>query len=852
MRDEWAREWEAELDDREATLTRLRQPRMRDRMRLLRQTSGALWDALWLRTSRWQTTRAMLRNARVSGPVVFSLGAAMAATIAAAGLYDALLVRPPGIRDADRVLTLYVNTPTNAWDTVSGDDLRYYREQSRSFAGLAAVPEGVSTMSAPDLQERLISVGVSENYFDLLGVTPRLGSLTFPSGSGAPNEFVILSEALWRRLGADPGIVGRPFKVEHATLTVMGVAPASFVGMNWVWRTDLWYPLAAVAKVNGSPEVQLTRTDRGLYMLGRLAPGVTPDQAQAEVAGLSARLAATYPETDKDRKAFLTPTTTIPARHRGWITPMLAALVGLALLTLVAAASNATNLLLALALARRHEMLVRTALGASRVQLMSPLLRESLMLAAGAGLVGFAAAYAALSRLSAHAISIGPDFPAPSFDVRPSVAFAAVAALVVIAVGVCIGLAPAWRAASDGLSGALNRELALTGTRRNRLRNVLIVVQTTVATVVLVGVGVAWRSSTNLRNVDLGFSERNLLTAEASLDTSAFNARSAAEFYERVRTTIGAIPGIEAVTFASGMPINSCCEHDLLRSEDGAEGSGTSVPYSVVDDAYFRTIGIPVLSGRTFDERDLPRAPEAIVVNRLLATSRWPNQNPIGQRLRIENGNRLVTVIGVVADSKYSAVDEPPTPIIYFGLRQHFRANVAVIARTAGDPRRLTRLVRQSFAAIDPKLQVFMVRTLDDDLELNLLLPNVIAAGLTGLGALALVLTAVGLYGTVFYSVGQRRREIGIRLAMGAQPSDVMGLVLRQALILGGAGAAMGLALSQLALPIAASAFYGIRPVEVGILSAVGAFSLIVTVVVAFAAARPWTRVSAVEILRSP
>jgi ABC-type antimicrobial peptide transport system permease subunit len=175
-----------------------------------------------------------------------------------------------------------------------------------------------------------------------------------------------------------------------------------------------------------------------------------------------------------------------------------------------------------------------------------------------------------------------------------------------------------------------------------------------------------------------------------------------------------------------------------------------------------------------------------------------------------------------------------------------------VIARTAGDPRRLTRLVRQSFAAIDPKLQVFMVRTLDDDLELNLLLPNVIAAGLTGLGALALVLTAVGLYGTVFYSVGQRRREIGIRLAMGAQPSDVMGLVLRQALILGGAGAAMGLALSQLALPIAASAFYGIRPVEVGILSAVGAFSLIVTVVVAFAAARPWTRVSAVEILRSP
>ena len=451
-----------------------------------------------------------------------------------------------------------------------------------------------------------------------------------------------------------------------------------------------------------------------------------------------------------------------------------------------------------------------------------------------------------------YGVSIGPDYPAPSFDVRPGVTFAMLSAIVVITVGIGVGLAPAWRAASDGLSGALNRELMTTGTRRNRLRNVLVVLQTTVATVVLVGVGVSWRSAANLRHVELGFSARNLLSAATSLDLSDQTLRAATEFHDRLRAAMAAIPGVEAVSQSSLIPVNSCCERDLVRNEDGAESSWTSMPYAVVDDGFFETVGVRVLAGRTFDRRDLPRASEAIVVNQLLARSRWPNQDPIGQRLRIENGNRLVTVIGVVADGKYSNVDEPPMPLMYFGLRQHPQAGVATIVRTSGNPGGVRRLVRQAFADLDPNLQVWSLRTLQEDLQLNLLLPDMIVAGLTGLGALALVLTAVGLYGTVFYSVGQRRKEIGIRVAMGAQPSHVLGMVLRQALLLGGIGAAVGLTVSQLILPIAASAFFGIRPVEAGILAAVGAFSVFVTLVVAFAAARPWTKVSALEILRSP
>ena len=267
---------------------------------------------------------------------------------------------------------------------------------------MASFTEGLTTMSAPDLQERLISVGISANYFDMLGVTPRLGTLAFPANAGAAGELVIISESLWKRLGADPDIVGRPFRLEHATLTILGVAPASFAGMNWVFHTDIWYPDSARAKIDGRPAQPITRADHGLVLLGRLAPGGTFEQAQAEVAGLSAQLAATFPETDKDRRAFLTPTTIIPAQFRGWTTPMLAALVGLALLTLMAACSNATNLLLGLAISRRHEMLVRTALGASKLQLMSPLLRESVLLATTAGTLGFAAAYASLSALSSY------------------------------------------------------------------------------------------------------------------------------------------------------------------------------------------------------------------------------------------------------------------------------------------------------------------------------------------------------------------------------------------------------------------------------------------------------------------
>jgi predicted permease len=850
LRDEWRQEWDAELAHRETTVEQWRAPTFGDRARLLRQSSGAVWDALWLYSSRWQSVRSLLRHWRICAVAAVSLGVAVAATIVSFGLYDALLLRPPGVQAPRELVTIFVSSPSNSYDVLSYLDLPFYRQRARSFSGLAAFSEGLTSFAVTDVHDHLVGMTVSENYFAVVGVRPKFGTLTFPTGPGAPTQVVVVSEALWKRLGADPNLIGRTIRVDHATLTVLGVAPASFTGMNLVWRTDLW--VGPDANLQAIPPTPPDRTDRAFYLLGRLAPDVTSEQAQAEVGGLSAILAAEYPTTDKDRKAFVTPTTTITANFRGDVMPALAALVGLALVTLVAACSNATNLLLGLALTRRHEMLVRTALGASRLQLMMPLLRESLTLAVAAGALGFTLAYGGLSALSAIGLSFGPDIPPPAFDVRPDIVVVAVAVMLAVVVGLGIGLGPAWRAAADGLSGALTRELASTGGRGRRLRSILLIVQTAVATTVLVGAVVAWRGVENLQRVDLGFSARDLVVDDLTLERAGYTRAAGREFYDNLRAAVARVPGVQAVSLASGSPLSGCCDRTNLHGDgEAASNRLTNLAFATVDDDYFATLGVRVIQGRTFEPRDTPRSQEVVVVNQHLARSRWPDQDPVGQHLIIENGNRRVEVIGVVADGKYESLAEAPQPMLYYSLRQHYQEGIAVIARTAGESPAFTRAIGQAITNLNRDLEIWVARTLKDNLRLELLFPTMIFMGLGGLGGLALLLTAIGLYGTVFYSVSQRRTEIGIRVALGAQPRDVLGLVLRQTLIFGVIGSAIGAGLSLLALPIVSSLFFGVHPAEPVMVSAVALSSVAISSGVGYVAARPWARTSAIEIMRA-
>ena len=853
LRPAWRDEWNAELHHREATLNKWRALTARDRGRLLRESLGALWDALWLQSSRWQSLRFLAKHGRLTAAAVVSLGAAMAVTIAALGIYNALLLRPPGVQAPRDLLTLYVGAPSNPFDMVSTSDYRYYRDHNRSFSSVLAFPFGITWNLTDNAQARVTGMAVSDNYFDVLGVRPLMGRLTFPPRGD--RDVIVLSEALWRRLGADPNIVGQTVRVGVKTdARVIGVVPATFAGMALVWRPDEWFPLTEPGQTSSAPAPE-DRTVRWLNLVGRLKPGVTAAQAQADVVRLSEQIAAEYPKTDAGRRAFLTPTTIIPAPNRSSAAPIVGVIVVIASLTLIAACTNVTNLLLGLAMARRHEMLVRVALGATRVQLMVPLLREGLLLGTIAGGLGVGAADAGLIALSRFTVSLGPDIPPASFDFHPDLTVAALAVVVTVLVGLAIGLVPAWRAASDGLAGGLHRASAVGGTRRARLRHALIVVQISVATVVLVGVGLALRNVENYRHADLGFSARNLVIAEMDLSVGGYTEVTGRALYDRVRAGLAALPGVQAVSLASGMPIEDCCEHDRARPDDaraGGDDAGVDVPYAVVDESYFSTIGLARVAGRTFDGHDAPNHPETIVINRTMARRFWPTGDPIGQRVRIKNGDRIVQVVGVVADAKYESVDEDPTLFMYFALKQHYRdhGQVAVIVRTAGSASAFASPVREGLRRLTPDVTPLWIRVFEDDLRVARLVPNLTLASVGGLGVLALLLTFVGLYSTVFYSVSQRQAEIGIRVALGAQPRHLFGLVFHQTAILALIGYAVGIGISQAGRPIVAAVLYGVRPVEIGVLAAVLIVNVLLAVGIAYLAVKPWTRLSAMEIVR--
>ena len=420
--------------------------------------------------------------------------------------------------------------------------------------------------------------------------------------------------------------------------------------------------------------------------------------------------------------------------------------------------------------------------------------------------------------------------------------------LVAIASGFAVGLAPAWRAASDGLSGAINRELAAGEPRKARIRQVLVVIQMAVATVVLVGVGVSIRSFINLRHAPLGFSARQLAFVGVDLHRSGFDGRTGPAFYERMRQRLAVVPGVEAVTLADEPPMAGFPRDRVLTEGERRRRTATAPRRHTRSST--RAISRPSAStssrAAAFDSRDQSGSVEVVIVNATMARQRWPGRDPIGKRLRIENGNRLVQVIGVVPDGKYEDVTEEPLPFMYFTLAQHYLPDITVIARTRGTAVPARDTLTRALLEMDPTIVFGGIgtMTLDDLLELSLLLPRAIVATTLVFGVLTLALAVLGLYSTVFYSVSQRKKEMGIRMALGAQPRDLFALVLKQTGWVAATGAILGMAAGMALLPLASSIFYGIGAVEPLVVSAVAMCSVVVALSTTYLVARQWMGLS--------
>ena len=797
--------------------------------------------------------RVLRRHAKLSLIAVSSLAIGLASAFIGLCTYRAVLMGPPAVPEPDQLLTVYTVTPDQPFNELSYPDYLALRDGNHVFSGLAAIPFSIST--TPTLfegrQKSSLVNAVSDNYFQVLGVSFLLGRGFAPGDDAQVTRSAVLSYAYWQWLGRDPSVLGKVVTINGIPLTIVGVAPAGFVGTILSDLPDLWYPLSAGQVLfQQSSDWRTRRQDTPYSLIGRLRPGVTRPQALAELQALSRQIAVAHPDTNKDRAAAVTPISMLAPDSVADAELLCALILAVLGLVLLAACTNVLNLLLALSSLRRQEFLIRAALGAGRARLVGQLLVDAGIMAAAGGLLGFGLTAFGLRRL----MDFKPYLPGIgvipiTLDFRPTLSVGAVMVVLVCLVACALGLLPGLEASRADVADALRGEVLIGGARKSRVRNLLVGAQLFACTVVLVGVGLCLESLHNVRRLDLGYAPQNVAILNLTDGDASRSDVARRALFDRVRKTVSEAGGIDAVSLSATMPLEGGPPVQVTIGSGGAT-QAASVSLGVVDGAYFSTLRIPVLEGRVFAATDLPTSPEVGVINRTMAQRFWRGGDPVGETVVVNDGHRRVAVVGVVADSRYSDIDEPPTPVMYLGLSQHPTQQLNVLARTRSDARAALTPLAASLDKLDAQLEAAPFTTLEDWTNFAFYRDRLALTCVTGFGLLAVVLTAVGLYGAVFYSVSGRTREFGVRVALGAAPRDLLTMILRHVAAVSAAGIVLGLGIGIGGTALVASWLYGIRPVEWTVLAGVGFGMMTMTLLMAYSAARPWLRVDPLRAVR--
>jgi predicted permease len=786
--------------------------------------------------------RSLRRYWKLTAISVFSLSIAMALGVLALSVSYTALLLPPPAPAADRLVMIYARSPGEAVGQISYPDYQYLREHNHVFTGIAAAPNSIGLNEDFDDQGRVIKGivrPVSENYFAVLGIRPYLGRLLSPGDDKSDFSAAVMTWSCWKRLGSDRQIVGK----QILGRTIVGVAPPGFKGAFFGVNGDLFTNFQ-----ESSDRAWLTERDaRRLVLTARLKPGVTRAQAQAEMTALFGQLASAYPKEDKGRSAVVSRATLLPPDaipDAQWMTGLL---VAMTLLVLLIACANVANLLLAAAVGRRQEAAIKLAIGAPRGRLIREFLAESLLLCVVSGAIGYAMAAAIAARFADFTMAF-PMWGVFSFGIDlhldgPVVAFSL---LLVAIASLATGLAPAFYASSPALSQILGGEAVAGGARKSVRRNALVIVQVSVCTLVLVGMGLCQRDLYNLRHTDLGFSARNLMAVNVYMRAEGYDEPRGKQFFNTLRHTISALPGVQSVTLTTDLPLSGS-EKTPMQTP----GASKPVPvgHALVDGAYFATIGLPILAGRSFDSSDRENGPSVAVINRKMAEMFWPGQSAVGKTVLAGKPARQITVVGVAANSKYDEIDEALEPFLYYNLNQSYNVMVNVLARTRGDPKLWLPSFRKALHDLGLKVMIDPI-TLDDWVNLNLFGERMTALGVAIFGILGLLLAMIGLLGAVSYSVSERKKELGIRVALGAQPGQLLAMVLRQTAIVTGGGIVIGLLLGIAVTVALRSQLYRVGALEWTVLLPVGAAMMALSLAMAYLSARPWLKVDPMEAVR--
>ena len=767
--------------------------------------------------------RLLAKNPGITAVGVLSLGLGIGANTAIFTIVNALFIHTVPVQDPDRLMFVYTLDSHNA-GYLGQSFLNYkdYRDQNQVFSGMLLYSSIGVTLTNSGQPEPASAEIVSGNYFDVLGVRPAVGRSFQPEEDRAPgaNPVTVISYGLWKRkFGGDPGILSSPIHVNGHRFTVIGVAPQGFRGTNALIGADLWFPMMMYEQVHPMARQFSSRRALLLTAIGRIRPGLNREQAEAGIKTTAAQLAAAYPRENEGRTATLLPLAegVINPNIRSKFIRVGGLMSGIVVLVLLIACINVANLLLARAGARRKEIAIRLSLGATRGRIIRQLLTESVLLGFLGGLAGLLLAWWGRAVLwSVRPPMLNNDELAFSFDLRVLLFTAALS----LATGLLFGLVPALQTSRSDLVVELKERTSqfIGAPHVGSMRNMLVIGQVALSLVALIGAGLFVRSLQHAQRMNPGFETQHMLVLTYDLGPLGYSEQRGREFNRRVIERTTAMPNIQSAALASNPPFALISARTVFLEGHEAAGDsrGNIITMNHVGAEYFRTLGIPVIRGRDFSYFDTDTSPKVAIINQAMAKFFWPGSDDaaIGKHFHFFNDTTNWQIVGIARDTTYVEIGEKPVPVIYVPLTQAYVPLVTLHVRTIGDPAMVMTAVRQQVQALDPNLLLRLVRTMPQVIDESLWAPRTGAALLSAFGLLALVLAIVGIYGVISYSVNQRVRDIGIRMALGAGPFQILREVLTDGVALVGAGVAAGIGCALLVTRLLVSFLFGVSTTD--------------------------------------